>query len=97
MKFQISTNLFKIITELINAKYVGDENFQVLEPMKFTHVKRIVFVNHPKYYDKALFLRRNYFYRQKVDCPEGKALLFQMILSEILIKLMNIIKVFKLF
>jgi hypothetical protein len=32
---------------------------------------------------------------KEVDCPEGKALLFQMILSEILIKLMNITKEFK--
>ena len=34
-----------------------------------------LFCKPSKYYDKALFQKLHYFDRQKVDCPEGKALL----------------------
>ena len=56
MKFQSPQSL-KTIAELINAKFVGDENFQVFGTNEIHRVKagEIVFVNHPKYYDKALF------------------------------------------
>jgi UDP-3-O-[3-hydroxymyristoyl] glucosamine N-acyltransferase len=35
----------------------------------------IVFVNHPKYYDKALNSAATIILIDKVECPEGKALL----------------------
>ena len=35
-----SPQTLKTIAELIGAKYVGDENFQILEPTKFIRVKR---------------------------------------------------------
>ena len=77
MKFQSPQSL-KTIAELINAKFVGDENFQVFGTNEIHRVKagEIVFVNHPKYYDKALFSEASIILIDKeVDCPEGKALL----------------------
>lgn len=77
MKFKSPQSL-KTIAELINAKFVGDENFQVFGTNEIHRVKagEIVFVNHPKYYDKALFSEATIVLIDKeVDCPEGKALL----------------------
>ena len=77
MKFQSPQSL-KTIAELINAKFVGDENFQVFGTNEIHRVKagEIVFVNHPKYYDKALNSDATIILIDKeVDCPEGKALL----------------------
>ena len=68
----------KTIAEIINAKFVGDENFQVLGTNEIHMVRPgdIVFVNHPKYYDKALQSAATIILIDKeVDCPEGKALL----------------------
>ena len=77
MKFQSPQSL-KTIAELINAKFVGDENFQVFGTNEIHRVKagEIVFVNHPKYYNKALNSDATIILIDKeVDCPEGKALL----------------------
>ena len=68
----------KTISDLIGAKMIGDENFQVLGTNEIHRVKHgeIVFVNHPKYYDKALNSAATIILIDKeVDCPEGKALL----------------------
>lgn len=57
---------------------IGDENFPVLGTNEIHRVKsgEIVFVNHPKYYDKALNSAATIILIDKeVDCPEGKALL----------------------
>ncbi len=66
------------IAQLISCKFVGDENFEVLG-MNEIHVVEpgdIVFVDHPKYYDKALNSAATIILINKeVDCPEGKALL----------------------
>lgn len=66
------------ISQLISCKFVGDENFEVLG-MNEIHVVEpgdIVFVDHPKYYDKALNSAATIILINKeVDCPEGKALL----------------------
>jgi len=66
------------IAELINCKFVGDENFAVLG-MNEIHVVEpgdIVFVDHPKYYDKALQSAATIILINKeVACPDGKALL----------------------
>lgn len=73
-----SPQSLKIIAELINAKFIGDENFQVFGTNEIHRVKagEIVFVNHPKYYDKALNSDATIILIDKeVDCPEGKALL----------------------
>ena len=68
----------KTISDLIGAKMIGDENFQVLGTNEIHRVKagEIVFVNHPKYYEKALNSAATIILIDKeVDCPEGKALL----------------------
>ncbi len=73
-----SPQTLKTIAELIGAKYVGDENFQIFGTNEIHRVKKgeIVFVNHPKYYDKALNSDATIILIDKeVDCPEGKALL----------------------
>ncbi len=57
---------------------MGADDFQVLG-MNEIHVVEngdIVFVDHPKYYDKALTSKATIvLINKKVDCPEGKALL----------------------
>ena len=68
----------KQIATIINAKYVGAEDFPVLG-MNEIHVVRagdIVFVDHPKYYEKALHSKATIvLINKEVECPEGKALL----------------------
>lgn len=68
----------KTIAEIIGAKYIGDESFPVLGSNEIHMVRPgdIVFVNHPKYYDKALKSAATVILIDKeVDCPAGKALL----------------------
>jgi len=77
MKF-VQPYTLKQIASLIDCEYVGDQNFEVLG-MNEIHVVTpgdIVFVDHPKYYDKALASKASVvLINKKVDCPEGKALL----------------------
>jgi UDP-3-O-[3-hydroxymyristoyl] glucosamine N-acyltransferase len=68
----------KQIANLINVEFIGSDDFPVLG-MNEIHVVEpgdIVFVDHPKYYDKALQSAATIvLINKKVDCPEGKALL----------------------
>ena len=68
----------KEIAEIIGSEYMGDEAFPV-RGMNEIHVVEpgdIVFVDHPKYYDKALQSAATIvLINKQVDCPEGKALL----------------------
>ncbi|WP_347925845.1 UDP-3-O-(3-hydroxymyristoyl)glucosamine N-acyltransferase [Pontimicrobium sp. SW4] len=77
MKFPKKYNL-KEIAAIIGTKYVGADDFPVLG-MNEIHVVTpgdIVFVDHPKYYDKALQSAATIVLINKdVPCPEGKALL----------------------
>lgn len=77
MKFKNPQTLSEI-AKLIDAKYVGDANFSILG-MNEIHVVEpgdIVFVDHPKYYDKALNSAATIILINKeVECPKGKALL----------------------
>ncbi len=77
MKFN-RTHSLKEISEIISCKFVGDENFPVLG-MNEIHVVEegdIVFVDHPKYYDKALQSKATIvLINKEVECPNGKALL----------------------
>ena len=77
MRFQTPQKL-KGIADLIGAKFVGPEDFEILGTNEIHRVKEgeIVFVNHPKYYDKALNSNATIILIDKeVECPEGKALL----------------------
>lgn len=77
MKFPKVYALQEIAT-IINCEYIGDANF-IVSGMNEIHVVEngdIVFVDHPKYYDKALNSAATIILiNKKVDCPEGKALL----------------------
>ena len=68
----------KHIAELINCEYVGNDDFPILGMNEIHVVTKgdIVFVDHPKYYDKALESNATIILiNKKVDCPDGKALL----------------------
>jgi len=77
MKFP-NPHTLKQISEIIDCQFIGDANFQVLG-MNEIHVVEagdIVFVDHPKYYDKALESAATIvLINKEVACPEGKALL----------------------
>lgn len=66
------------IAQIIKAEIVGDSRFPVLG-MNEIHIVAegdIVFVDHPKYYNKALQSKASVvLINKKIDCPEGKALL----------------------
>jgi UDP-3-O-[3-hydroxymyristoyl] glucosamine N-acyltransferase len=77
MKFPKQYTL-KDIASIIATDYVGADDFPVLG-MNEIHVVEagdIVFVDHPKYYDKALESAATIvLINKEVQCPEGKALL----------------------
>lgn len=77
MKFPKTYHLHEIAS-IIGCKFLGEPNFPV-QGMNEIHVVEkgdIVFVDHPKYYDKALQSAASIVLINKnVDCPNGKALL----------------------
>lgn len=77
MKFPKVYSLAEI-AKMLNCEFVGDKNFSV-RGMNEIHVVEhgdIVFVDHPKYYDKALQSDASIvLINKRVDCPEGKGLL----------------------
>jgi len=77
MKFS-PPQILEDIAKILNCDYIGNAEFPVLG-MNEIHVVEsgdIVFVDHPKYYDKALESEATIvLINKKVDCPEGKALL----------------------
>ncbi|GAA4073040.1 UDP-3-O-(3-hydroxymyristoyl)glucosamine N-acyltransferase [Flavobacterium cheonanense] len=77
MKFS-KTHTLKEIAEIIGCQYVGADDFPVYG-MNEIHVVTsgdIVFVDHPKYYDKALQSAATIvLINKEVECPLGKALL----------------------
>ncbi|KPM33338.1 UDP-3-O-(3-hydroxymyristoyl) glucosamine N-acyltransferase [Croceitalea dokdonensis DOKDO 023] len=77
MKFP-NPHTLETIAGIIDAKFIGDSDFPVLG-MNEIHVVTegdIVFVDHPKYYTKALESKATVILINKeVNCPKGKALL----------------------
>ncbi|WBX70062.1 UDP-3-O-(3-hydroxymyristoyl)glucosamine N-acyltransferase [Tenacibaculum retecalamus] len=77
MKFKQTQTLEQIAT-LLKVEFVGDRNFPV-KGINEIHVVEhgdIVFVDHPKYYDKALnSAATTILINKEVACPEGKSLL----------------------
>lgn len=72
------TYSLKEIATITNTSFVGKEDFPVLGFNEIHLVEQgdIVFVDHPKYYDKALHSKATIILiNKKVECPEGKALL----------------------
>jgi UDP-3-O-[3-hydroxymyristoyl] glucosamine N-acyltransferase len=77
MKFPKVYALQEIAT-IISCEYVGKANFPIYGMNEIHVVEKgdIVFVDHPKYYTKALNSAATVILiNKKVDCPEGKALL----------------------
>ncbi len=67
------------IAALIGCEFDGDPLFSVTGINEIHKVVPgdLVFVDHPKYYDKALASAASVvLINQRVDCPEGKALIF---------------------
>jgi UDP-3-O-[3-hydroxymyristoyl] glucosamine N-acyltransferase len=77
VKFSQTQTLAEI-AKIIDCQFVGDPNF-VVSGMNEIHVVQagdILFVDHPKYYDKALQSAATIILINKeVTCPNGKALL----------------------
>lgn len=67
------------IASIIGCEFDGDPSFPVTGINEIHRVEPgdIVFVDHPKYYEKALSCAASVvLINQRVTCPEGKALLF---------------------
>src|SRR5690554_3181578 len=77
MKLKQSKTL-KEIAEFLECSFVGDPDHVIsgLNEIHRVEAGDIVFVDHPKYYDKALKSNATTILIDKtVDCPEGKGLL----------------------
>ena len=77
MKFK-NPQILGDIALLINAEFIGSKTFEILGINEIHVVEKgdIVFVDHPKYYDKALnSAATTILINKKLDCPEGKSLL----------------------
>ena len=77
MKFKSVQTLQKI-ANLIDATFVGESDFKIsgINEIHVVEAGDIVFVDHPKYYEKALNSKATIILINKeVDCPEGKSLL----------------------
>lgn len=77
MKFP-RTYTLEEIANFLAIPFVGDKNFAITGINEIHVVEKgdIVFVDHPKYYDKALnSAATTILINKQVDCPEGKALL----------------------
>ena len=68
----------KKISEIIKAKFIGDAEFEITGINEIHMVKAgdLTFVDHPKYYQKALNSNATtIIINKEVECPKGKALL----------------------
>jgi UDP-3-O-[3-hydroxymyristoyl] glucosamine N-acyltransferase len=77
MKFDVPLTL-KQVSELIHARYIGDENFPVtgINEIHMVEPGDLTFVDHPKYYEKALNSKANtILINKEVDPPAGKVLI----------------------
>ena len=77
MKFPRNYSLQEI-AGIIDSKFIGPADFQIKGCNEIHVVENgdIVFVDHPKYYNKALESKASVILINKeVECPEGKALL----------------------
>lgn len=76
---KIPSHSLKDIAAIIGAEFAGDPSHKVtgLNEIHMVEAGDIVFVDHPKYYDKALASKATtILINKKVECPAGKALLF---------------------
>ncbi len=74
----ITPTSLKDIAALINSKYIGNDTHIITGFNEIHRVAKgdIVFVDHPKYYDKALnSAATTIIINKEIECPEGKALI----------------------
>jgi UDP-3-O-[3-hydroxymyristoyl] glucosamine N-acyltransferase len=72
------TYTLKEICEIVQCAFVGSENHEITGMNEIHMVQNgdIVFVDHPKYYEKALHsAATTIIINKEVDCPSGKALI----------------------
>ncbi|OIP00943.1 MAG: UDP-3-O-(3-hydroxymyristoyl)glucosamine N-acyltransferase [Bacteroidetes bacterium CG2_30_33_31] len=78
MRFQNPLKL-SYISELVNAeKFIGSPDFEIygINEIHVVQSGDLTFVDHPKYYSKALNSKANtIIINKEVDCPEGKSLI----------------------
>ncbi|MBK9284822.1 MAG: UDP-3-O-(3-hydroxymyristoyl)glucosamine N-acyltransferase [Sphingobacteriaceae bacterium] len=75
---EIKATTLKFIADLIQAEFIGDPSHAITGFNEIHRVKKgdVVFVDHPKYYDKSLqSLASTIIINKKVDCPDGKAII----------------------
>ena len=78
MKFNNSKSLNEI-SDIIHAEFDGDKNFPItgINEIHMVEPGDLTFVDHPKYYDKALNSKATtILINKKVPRPDGKALIF---------------------
>ncbi len=78
MKFDLPQTL-KGISEIIGADFDGDPGFIIsgINEIHMVEPGDLTFVDHPKYYEKALHSKATtILINKKVERPTGKALLF---------------------
>jgi UDP-3-O-[3-hydroxymyristoyl] glucosamine N-acyltransferase len=78
MKFNPSLSLEKLAA-FVNGEFAGDPDFVIsgLNEIHMVEPGDVTFVDHPKYYDKALNSKATtIIINKKVECPDGKALIF---------------------
>lgn len=76
---KITPHKLSDIAAILNAEFSGDPNHVVtgLNEVHCVEQGDLMFVDHPKYYDKALqSAATTVLINKKVDCPAGKALIF---------------------
>lgn len=76
---KIKPNTLQEIAQLLRCEFDGNPNLPVtgINEIHVVEPGDVVFVDHPKYYDKALNSKATIILiNQKVDCPEGKGLIF---------------------
>lgn len=72
------TYTLKEISEIVQCAFVGNENHQItgINEIHMVETGDVVFVDHPKYYDKALkSAATTIIINKEVECPTGKALI----------------------
>ena len=74
----LKPSTLKEISSIIKAKAIGNDNFQITGFNEIHKVEAgdLTFVDHPKYYDKALqSAATTILINKEVECPAGKALI----------------------
>jgi UDP-3-O-[3-hydroxymyristoyl] glucosamine N-acyltransferase len=75
---EIKPTSLKEIASIINSRYIGADDHMITGFNEIHRVSKgdVVFVDHPKYYDKALnSAATTIIINKEVDCPKGKALI----------------------